>query len=258
MHYLDLREQTSHGTPDFPFAFYRVQEGHPRYDMPFHWHKEWELIRILKGRFTCYINGEQYPAKKGDFLFITQGALHGGTPEDCVYECAVFDPLTFLMHPESCRSLVQQLYSGKFGIPPVLSSSCSAFFPDRFQTFFLRAGKSARLGAYPYGAFIRAARASLAGVHILEQNSPQSVPDTDRAFLLKPVLEYIDRHYMQQITLEELAHLTGMPPVFLPFFQHLHPPHAHRLSELLPHRNRVLSAGVHPAFGHGNRLPLRL
>lgn len=218
MHYLDLREQTSHGTPDFPFAFYRVQEGHPRYDMPFHWHKEWELIRILDGSFTCYINGERYPAEKGDYLFITHGTLHGGTPQDCVYECAVFDPLTFLMHPESCRSLVQQLYSGNSTIPPVFKSSCRSFSHTASKLF-----SCARAKAPGWELSLTGTLFELFGLlwkeGFLEQNSPQAIPDADRAFLLKPVLEYIDKHYMQTVTLEELARLTGMSPrYFCRFF----------------------------------------
>ena len=46
MHYLDYNEKIEHGTPDFPIAFYHVDEHHSRYNMPFHWHKEMELIQV--------------------------------------------------------------------------------------------------------------------------------------------------------------------------------------------------------------------
>lgn len=45
MHYLDYNEKKQHGTLDFPIEYYHVNEHHPRYNMPFHCHKELEIIR---------------------------------------------------------------------------------------------------------------------------------------------------------------------------------------------------------------------
>ena len=49
MHYLDYNEKKQHGTMDFPIEYYHVDEHHPRYNMPFHCHKELEIIRSLEG-----------------------------------------------------------------------------------------------------------------------------------------------------------------------------------------------------------------
>ena len=97
MHYLDYREDRVHGTADFPFAFYHIEEGHPRYEMPFHWHREVEIIRILAGTFSCCLDDETILLKTGDILFVNPGVIHSGTPSSCVYECAVFDPSALLM-----------------------------------------------------------------------------------------------------------------------------------------------------------------
>ena len=51
MKYFDYKEQKQHGTFDFPIAFYHVTPEHPRYNMPYHWHTECEIIRILEGEF---------------------------------------------------------------------------------------------------------------------------------------------------------------------------------------------------------------
>ena len=48
MHYLDYNEKKQHGTPDFPIEYFHVDVHHPRYNMPFHCHKELEIIRILE------------------------------------------------------------------------------------------------------------------------------------------------------------------------------------------------------------------
>ncbi len=92
MNPLSYIEITPHGTPDFPIACYYVDESHPRYEMPFHWHREMEICHILQGEFTFYLNGEEIVAAQGDTVFIDQGVLHGGTPKSCIYVCVVFDP----------------------------------------------------------------------------------------------------------------------------------------------------------------------
>ena len=53
MRYLASHENTTRGTSDFPLELYYVDMLHPRYEMPFHWHMECELLLVLQGEFTC-------------------------------------------------------------------------------------------------------------------------------------------------------------------------------------------------------------
>ena len=59
MHYLDYNEKKQHGTMDFPIEYYHVDEHHPRYNMPFHCHKELEIIRILEGILFLKLDDEE-------------------------------------------------------------------------------------------------------------------------------------------------------------------------------------------------------
>ena len=49
MRYLAIHEHAVRGTFDFPIQLYYVDKTHPRYEMPFHWHMEHELILVLQG-----------------------------------------------------------------------------------------------------------------------------------------------------------------------------------------------------------------
>ena len=91
MQYLDYNEHILHGTPDRPIACYYVDEKHPRYRMPMHWHIECEIIRVRRGVIHLYVDDARIAARAGDLVFLGKGALHGGEPEGCVYECVVFD-----------------------------------------------------------------------------------------------------------------------------------------------------------------------
>lgn len=109
MHFLDYNENKQCGTYEFPFEFYHVDQQHPQYIMSYHWHIEYELIRILKGEFKNTMDEKEFIAHEGDVIFVNSGTLHAGIPFACVYECIVFDPNAFLKHNASCQKLIQNI-----------------------------------------------------------------------------------------------------------------------------------------------------
>ncbi|MCD7738314.1 MAG: cupin domain-containing protein [Lachnospiraceae bacterium] len=109
MNLLDYIEKETHGTSDFPLAYYYVDKTHPRYEMPFHWHRELEISYILSGSYTFYLNDNVVSAHEGDVVYIESGTIHGGKPNNCVYECIVFNPYPLLPNIESGKQYIQNL-----------------------------------------------------------------------------------------------------------------------------------------------------
>ena len=91
MKYSELIERKRHGTPDFPIEYYYTDKTHPRYVMQAHWHKEFEVIRVKSGSLTLFLNNVRYELLAGDCVFVEGGCLKCGYPDECVYECLVFD-----------------------------------------------------------------------------------------------------------------------------------------------------------------------
>ena len=60
MKFLASHESSTRGTFDFPIELYYVDKMHPRYEMPFHWHMEFELMLVLSGEFSLLIDGRSY------------------------------------------------------------------------------------------------------------------------------------------------------------------------------------------------------
>ncbi len=218
MNYLRYIEPQSHGTPDFPVGCYYVDENHPSYEMPFHWHREMEICYIVSGAFTFYLNGQEVVANSGDTVFIDQGVLHGGNPQNCVYICTVFDP-RILLHTDTCRNYMRYLTSsdihihchfpatnrGVAKITKVLCTFSDHSHPGRelsilgalFQWF----GHIYETGQY----------AKTAGT---------TKPDSEKSRALRPVLEYIEQNYMTNITLDTLARQAGMSSRYFCRFFH--------------------------------------
>lgn len=219
MHYLDYIEDAVHGTPDFPIALYRVDEAHPRYEMPFHWHREMEIIRITRGSFTIYLNDEMRHADEGSIVFINQGVIHGGTPDNCVYDCVVFDPHPLLMHTDICRRYIRTLTAKNVQIFPFFPAHTQPLcdITDRLISSIQKKAPGGELTAL--GALFEWF-GCVYETHSYTKKEKSTVPDSEKIQVLKPVLEYIDQSYMQPVTLEELAKLAGMSPRYFCRFFH--------------------------------------
>ena len=91
MKYREYKEIKVHGSSDFPFEYYLVDKNHPHYVMPLHWHTNFEVIHVISGKLLLYLDNVEYKLETGDVAFVGCGAMHRAEPENCVYECAVFD-----------------------------------------------------------------------------------------------------------------------------------------------------------------------
>lgn len=96
--YIEYSEKKKHGKYDFPLQYYYVNDKHEQYVMPLHWHRELELIRVRTGKIKIYLNNIPYTVNAGEQLIIQGGTLHRGEPDDCIYECVVFDPYMLCKH----------------------------------------------------------------------------------------------------------------------------------------------------------------
>lgn len=241
MHYLDYNEKINHGSPDFPIAFYHVSERHPRYHMPFHWHKEMEIIRIRSGFLKLFLDSQEILAQEGDMILIDDGVIHGGEPEHCVYECVVFDP-SLLSHTDACKRYLRLMTRHQIQLchyfpaaePPITCQAASRQTDHSSALQVQAASRTASSAALMNAAdrLCTALRYPHAGSELLtlgalyeffgflfEGEFYTQTVETDRRFFhktdaLKPVLEYISAHYAEPVTLEDLSKEAGMSPKY--------------------------------------------
>lgn len=213
MHSLALHEQKQHGTPEFPVEYYFVDERHPRYQMPFHWHAEWELLHILSGTFYFRIDDDEYLAKEGDVLLVGEGVLHGGTPSDCTYECLTFDLHGLFRGMESAKKDLRPFYRQTLVPYPFFPSTvrpeiCSIV--KEGMALFCR-GECRELETI---AFLCRFFASIRKEGFFLEAASEHSGQTDRIDQIKSVLHYIEAHYSEPISLEKLAAVAGMNPKY--------------------------------------------
>ncbi len=208
-------ESTAHGTPDFPCEYHCIQEGHPRYNMDFHWHKEWELIRIKEGIFSMHAGDFPIEAGPGDLVLLHDSMLHGGRPKDCVYECFLFD-LHQLFHSfEGVKKHLRPIYR--------LTLLPQVYFPVGASPRITRAAAEIldcchiEDGQPVYNELrLLGAICQFFGC-ILEENRCTPSDEASRLHRIgsvKAVLEYIEQNYAAPADLQLLSQIAGMHPAY--------------------------------------------
>lgn len=74
--YFELKENKPHGTKDDPFSTYHIENAGRSFQIPVHWHDEFEIIYVKSGFLTVSISGENYIGKPGDAFVVSPGNLH--------------------------------------------------------------------------------------------------------------------------------------------------------------------------------------
>ena len=208
MKYIEYREKREHGTKEFPCACYHVTENHPRYNMIHHWHNECELILIRSGNFQLAIDGKEYNLTKGDCALIVGGSMHGGNPETCVYDCLVFDITTLLKCSQTCALAMQPVLNHEKRLSPVFTcdSEPAQYAKDIIDTMMKKSNG--------YEFFVQGKLLCMLGsiikanTYYTEKDIPAS--DIKKIRKFKKVLTFIEQHYREQITLEDMAKECGM------------------------------------------------
>ena len=217
MHSFAFHEKEEHGSLDFPVEYHYINQEHPRYNMPYHWHKEWELIRIKKGTFSILVENQEFHAVAGDILLISSGMLHGGYPSDCVYECLLFDLHALYRNIDFTKSHLRPFYRNQFQ-PHI-------FFPGYHTEFYPVTDELFSSFQTPFFELVTLSNITRLFTILLQNHAyteiESDVPDhSKRIRQIMPVMEYIEAHFQEHITVPMLADVIGMSPKYFNRFFH--------------------------------------
>ncbi len=199
-------EAVQRGTPDFPAELYHINGLHPRYQMQAHWHSDFELIRVLSGELSVFLNESRRTLVAGDAVFIPGGIIHSAAAHECEYECIVFSP-ALLYTSAQCRQTVKQYIR-----------SC-VFFRDNgiVEGIFAAMKSDVRGREFMFLSEIYA----LVGTVLSEKSDAAPLhSQSGKAEKLKAALSFIEENYATRFSLAELAHSCAMSPnYFCRFFK---------------------------------------
>ena len=96
--------------------YYNIDTSVPDYNLPYHWHTEFEFIHVLRGEYTIFAGTKEYDLKAGDFFLLSSNVIHGDSEEfrgECVYESLVFDPSMMRIANYLTEPFIEKLSEGE-------------------------------------------------------------------------------------------------------------------------------------------------
>lgn len=203
-----MQENRRHGDLLFPVGCYRISTcGGTVLDC--HWHRELELLKVLKGNFRARISSSFYDAKEGDLLFVNSGELHAAHSEiagEVAFEAVVFSP-DLLKGPSEDRIQMEYLVpllNGKLRVPRRFSGrdERGRKLLGTFDSVYRLLNEKPPAYEISVKAGIFALFALLAGMGRRETVSPGGAAAAET---VKDGIRYLQDHYRRKLTLEELA-----------------------------------------------------
>lgn len=207
---LEQKEDAKHGEAFFPVQKY-ITNLKPDYPVvTTHWHEEAEFTLITEGQALYQIDLTEYPVEAGDLLFIPPLVLHSIS----LQEYPKISSETYVFHmnflggnsTDICSTrYLTPLMNQEFSMPYLIKPEHPAY--ASLRKIFNQI--NSLYGEAVTGYELALKSLFLQAIFLLLQYSKRNLSSgTDTSSdKLKQVLDYIETHYAQNITISELAKL---------------------------------------------------
>lgn len=203
------KENARHGESAFPVARYRTTLHTTCQNVPPHWHEEAEVTLILRGTSTYTVQLEQAQVREGDLVFVPPQVLHA------VHSAgAEMESDTFVFHmdflggraSDICTLRYLAPLNGQKMTPPVVIHREHPVYEPLLQAF-LEMNRTWEQKAVGYELMMKAKLLT-----VLALLMPYCVRDsealalrTEHAEKIKTALEYMEKHYGEEIAIADVA-----------------------------------------------------
>lgn len=210
-----LLEQREHGTVLFPFAVYEWDGSCP-FRVGLHWHTETELIYLEEGNYTLSVDMETIKICAPAFVCIGGSSIHGIDRVVHGHEWAVvFDPqmLSFQHYDEVQSQIVLPFLEGQLCLPRVIAVDEPCFCA--VQAVYRRICTAGLKKCIPSRLLVKAGLLELLALlyehgMLVSGTGTGSVPGETQTERIRCMLSYIQQHYCERITIENMAELLSM------------------------------------------------
>ncbi len=222
--YENYHENKLHYDPMFPYNTYLCTIPLDFTQIPLHWHDEIEIIYIKKGTGIVSINLIQHTVTSGCIVIIPPGHLHSiGQFENqrMEYENIIFDlKMLVAKKADICTSsYFQPLIHNSLTLPEIITPQSPHYI--EIATCLNNSDEICKTYPDAYQLAIKSYLFSF--FYILFKNYTSEVaPYKKKKSLnkMKFIIKYIEGHYAEHLTIENMANITGFSEShFMKFFK---------------------------------------
>lgn len=216
--YQNYQEGKKHGRGSFLFDTYLCTIPQDFQKVPIHWHEDIEMVYVKKGQGVVSVNLTEYEVEEGSIVLILPGQLHAIYTKELrrmEYENIIFSPdLLRSGVVDICETeYLFPLFSGRITVPVHFKKGMEQYNEiSGILDACDQIGKEKQEGSEFFVKsqlfllfYILMNKCSCSGVR-------KVIPrDLDR---MKVVMKYIQEHYSEKITIEEIAGEVGCAPSY--------------------------------------------
>lgn len=216
----NLKEHIVHGTTQYPFTIYHIQKSDYPIFVPLHWHDEVELIYVQKGTLHLTIDKTSYTGTPGNIFIVNSQEIHemSVTKNDAIYYTILFplSSLLFQTQDNANLTLLAPLAEQKMQFSTNLSFSKHHVLYETLIKELIHIYYDKHT-AYQLGT--KSHLMTLIYFLYRHEEIIESKKDLTYNKVHREILYYINEHYTDTITLEQIAsHFHMSPKYFSRYF----------------------------------------
>ena len=223
--YFELKENKPHGTKDDPFSTYHIENAGRSFQIPVHWHDEFEIIYVRSGFLTVSISGESYIGKTGEAFVVSPGNLHlMGSQSGTVDYYTFLFPLKYISFRTDDmldEKLLEPLNSGHLMICPRVKDTAKELCEQLIEIYEAKKDESE-------SKITTQVRTKIILLQfILEMWEKGFVIENDKSgrnTIEKEMISYIQQNFMEKISLKEFSEQFHLSEKYISryFKEHFH------------------------------------
>ena len=221
---IELNENKIHFQNEYQYNTYICSIPMDFASVPVHWHDDFEMIVIKKGRGYVTLNFQKYKVSSGDIIIVLPGMLHsieGKQNSTMEYENILFSKhfLAFGTDDVTQQKFIKPFFNGDIQIRHYLTPGHT--LNTEISNIVDLLDEKSDEKDYAYQLFIKGALIQI--IYLLITHPPKAndnIQSDKHEEKLKSIIRYISTHYYEDISIEEIADFCHYSPShFMRFFK---------------------------------------